>query len=336
MNYPEQDNLVPLTELAYNLGFTPKKKDFDTDSYIPIELIPAKKLFTDPEFQRLLNENMIRSAGEYDPDLVRPLYVFLRPNDKYSVADGQHETVISILYTTQGGEVLVPCQVRIHPKDFTLQQCLDVEANFFKKLNFNRTNVGIIQRLRADIALKDETALETRDKLNDMGVSIEGIGDPDGVPVNGYNKLMDAHKNYGLECVIQAIGLYQRHQKDPEAPKWNDVDKPLVGGLIAGIAALYHLLPFLGSGDKNFALNMYMENNLRKDKPLGKKSLMSDIGGDLQSVLFARRVVNSCNTLITHRIITKRNGKPLQVDIEETIMTKAGLGDPSGTIKTSK
>ena len=43
--------------------------------------------------------------------------------------------------------------------DFTLQQCIDVEANFFKKLNFNRTNVGLIDRLRADIALKDDDAL---------------------------------------------------------------------------------------------------------------------------------------------------------------------------------
>jgi len=329
MNYPEQDNLVPLTELAVDLGFTPKKKDFDPDRYIPIELIPVKKLFTDPEFQRLLNGNMIRSAGEYDPDLVRPLYVFLRPNGKYSTADGQHEGVISILYTTQGGDVLVPCQVREHSKDFTLQQCLDVEANFFKKLNFNRTNVGVIQRLRADIALKDDDALEIQDQLNDMGVSIEGIGDPDGVPVNGYKKLMDAHKKYGLASVTKAIKLYKSHQQDPEAPKWNDVGKPLVGGLIGGLAALYHLLPFLGSGDKNYALNYYLVNNLKKDKPLGQKSLMSEIGGDLQSVLFARRVVSSCNTLVSQGYITKKNGKPLQVDIEETSMSNAGLGDPS-------
>ena len=329
MNYPEQDNLVPLTQLAADLGFTPKKKNFDPKSYIPIELLPVKKLFTDPEFQRLLNENMIRSAGEYDPDLVRPLYVFLRPNGKYSTADGQHEGVIGILYTTQGGELLVPCQVRKHRKDFTLQQCLDVEANFFKKLNFNRTNVGVIQRLRADIALKNDDALKIQDDLNDMGVSIEGIGDPDGVPVNGYSKLMDAHRDYGLGSITKAIALYQKHQQDTEAPNWNNVEKPLVGGLIGGLAALYHLLPFLGSGDKNYALNYYLENNLRKDKPLGKKSLMSDIGGDLQSVLFARRVVSSCNTLVRQGYITKKNGKPLQVDIEETILTKAGLGDPS-------
>ena len=328
MNYPEKDNLVPLTELAANLGYTPKKKNFNEDDYIPIKLVPAKLLYADKDFQRLLNQSMIRSAEEFDKDLVRPLYVFIRPNGKHSVADGQHETVIGIVYTTQSGELLLPCQVRTHPKHFTLQQCIDVEANFFKKLNFNRTNAKVIDRLRANIALRDEEALATEEKLNDMGVNIEGLGKSDGVPVNGYKKLMDAHKNYGLTCVTNAIDLIQKHQKDPNAPKWIE-DTSLVGGLIGGIAALYHLLPYLGRGDKNYALTTYLENNLRKDKPLGKKSLMSDIGGDLQTVLFARRVISSCNTLIKHGVIRKKDGTKLQVEIEETVLTKAGLGDPS-------
>ena len=329
MNYPEKDNLVPLTQLAANLGFTPKKKNFNEEEYIPIILVPAELLYADEDFQRLLNQSMIRDANEFDPNLVRPLYVFVRPNGKYSVADGQHESVIGILYTTQSGKLLLPCQVRVHPKDFTLQECIDVEANFFKKLNFNRTNVKVIDRLRADIALKDPIALAIEEKLDDMGVNIEGLGKSDGVPVNGYKKLMDAHKNYGLNCVTDAIDLIQNHQKDPNAPKWMDDGKALVGGLIGGIAALYHLLPYLGRGDKNYALRTYLDINLREDKPLGAKSLMSDIGGDLQSILFARRVVSSCNTLIKHGVIRKKDGSRLQVEIEETVLTKAGLGDPS-------
>lgn len=328
MNYPLEDNLVPLTTLAANLGFTPKKKDFDEDKYIDVKLVPAKLLYADKDFQRLLSQSMIRSAEQFDADLVRPLYVFVRPNGKHSVADGQHETVIGILYTTQSGELLIPCQIRPHPKHFTLQDCINVEANFFKKLNFNRTNAKVLDRLRANIALGDEEALEEEAKLNEMGVNIEDIGKPDGVPVNGYKKLMLAHKNYGLTCVTDAIDLIQKHQKDPNAPKWME-DTSLVGGLIAGIAALYHLLPYLGRGDKNYALTTYLEDNLREDKPLGKKSLMSDIGGDLQTVLFARRVVGSCNTLTKHGIIKKKDGSRLQVEIEETVLTKAGLGDPS-------
>ena len=99
--------------------------------------------------------------------------------------------------------------------------------------------------------------------------------------------------------------------------------------MIAGLAALYNLLPFLGNGDKNYALTHYLNNYLKNEKPLGKKSLMADIGGDSQSILFARRVVDRCNTLVGHKIITKKNGDPLQVNIEEDILSKAGLGDPS-------
>ncbi len=329
MNYPLEDNLVPLTNLAANLRFNPKKKDFDEDNYIPVELVPAKLLYADKDFQRLISRSMIESADHFDADLVRPLYVFVRPNGKHSVADGQHESVIGILYTSQSGELLLPCQVRRHPKHFTLQDCINVEANFFKKLNFNRTNAKVLDRLRANIALRDEEALEIEAKLNEMGVNVDGIGKPDGIPVNGYSKLMQAHKLYGLECVLQSIDLIQKHRKDPNAPKWSDEDTSLVGGLIGGIAALYHLLPYLGRGDKNYALTTYLEVNLRKDKPLGKKSLMSDIGGDLQTVLFARRVVSSCNTLVKQGYLTKKDGSELQVEIEETVLTKAGLGDPS-------
>ena len=331
MNYPEQDNLVPLTVLAKTLGFTPKKESFDEERYIPIKLLEAELLYTDPEFQRLLNKGMIKQAKKFDPDLVRPLYVFKRPNGKYSVADGQHETCIGILYTVESGKVKLPCQVREHDPSATLAQCLEVEANFFKKLNFNRRNVGKVDKLRAEIAMKDESALAIEEKLQDMKVSIEGIGDPNGVPVYGYTKLMDAHKKYNLSSVKSAIDLYVKHQNDAEAPKWNDIDKPLNGGLIGGIAALYFLLAELGEGEKHHALNYYLNNNLRKDNPTGKNSLMTDIGGDLQSVLIARRVVSRCNTLIEQGYITKKNGESLQVTIGEDIMKKAGLGDPSAS-----
>ena len=330
LNYnTEKDNLVPITQLAASVEFKPTKKDFSRKNYLSIQYIEASKLSSSKDFQRLINGAFIRSAKVFKPNLVRPLYVFERPDGKLSVADGQHETILAILYTIQGSKIEMPCQVHIHPKDFTLQECIDAEAEVFKDLNFNRTNATVIARLRANIALNDPSALKTEAKLNDMGVHIEGLGYSEGVEVSGYRKLMEAYKEYGLENVCKAIDLYQTNQKDKLSTFWNDVDKPLVGGLIAGLAALYNLLPFLGNGDKNYALTCYIDNFLKNEKPLGKKSLLSDIGGDSQSILFARRVVASCNTLVGHKIITKKNGDPLQVNIEEDIMVKAGLGDPS-------
>ena len=63
MNYPVEDNLVPLTQLAANLGFTPAiKENFNEEDYIPIEFLDAKLLYSDTDFQRLINEALIRKV----------------------------------------------------------------------------------------------------------------------------------------------------------------------------------------------------------------------------------------------------------------------------------
>ena len=332
MNYPLEDNLVPLAQLAANLEFSPKKENFDEEDYIPIELIEADLLFSDPEFQRLINQGMIRKAQKYDKYLVRPLYVFERPNGRYSVADGQHEGIIGILYTAQGGKLKVPCQVRKHNKDATLEECLAKEAHFFKLLNFRRRNVGKVDKLRADIAVGDNIALQIEEKLIDMGVNIELIGDPDGVPVFGYDKIMEAHDKYGTSSIHRAIAKYQQLQEDPRSPKWNDTDKPLNAGLLGGVAAIYFMLNGggdLGYGEKHYALKYYMDHYLKKVRPTGKKSLMDGAGGWKQDVLIARRIVDKCNALIETDVITKKDGKPLMQTIGEDVLKSAGLGDPS-------
>ena len=332
MNYPIDDGLIPLTELAANLAFSPKKELFDEESYIPIVLLEANLLFADPEFQRLINKGLIKKAKRFDKDLVRPLYVFKRPNGKYSTADGQHEGIIAILYTVQGGKIMLPCQVREHPSHYTLEECLAVEANFFKLLNFRRRNVGKVDKLRADIAIGDELAQEIEQKLIDMNVNIDMIGDPTGVAVYGYDKLMEAHEKYGTSNIHRSIKKYQDLQDDPKAPKWNDIDKPLNGGLIGGLSAIYFLLNGggdLGFGDKNYALNYYLDNFLKNAKPTGKKSIMSDTGGVTQDILIARRIVDKCNALIENDVINKKDGSSLQVTIGEETMKSAGLGDPS-------
>lgn len=332
MNYSLADNLVPLTELAANIGFNPKKEIFKEEDYIKIEHIPANQLYSDTDFQRLINEGMIRRATKFNKDLVRPLYVFERPNGKYSVADGQHEGIIGILYTLQGGDLNLPCQVRRHPKDYTLEECLADEAHFFKALNFRRRNVGKVDKLRADIAIGDERAIEIEEKLIDMGVNIDLIGDPTGVRIHGYDKIMEAHSKYGTSNIQRAIKKVQELKSDAFAPKWNDDDKALNAGLVSGIAAIYFMLNGggdLGWGDKHYALSTYMDCFLKKVQPFGKKSLTDLTGGVKQDVLIARRIVDKCNALIESDILLKKDGNVLSQTIGEETMKSAGLEDPS-------
>jgi len=332
-NYPETDNLIQITELAKNIGFNPKKEVFDINKYIPITFLEAWKLFVSKTYQRLLDEKFIRDAESYDPNLVRPLYVFLRPNGKYVIADGQHQSVIGILYTTAGGELILPCQVIEHPKDYTLEECLIEEANRFQGINLRRRSVSVVARLRAEIAIGDAIALKVEEHLKDMGVCIEKIGAEFGTNVYGYTKLMEAYNKYGVLCVTNAIALITKHINDTDAVKWVKNNKPMNGGLIGGIAACYYLLGSLGKGDKALALNTYLEENLKRDKPLGLESLMSGIGGDLQGVFISRRIVTKCNTLITQGYIKKKNGDEFKITIAEDAMDKAGLGDPSNMDK---
>jgi len=325
-NYPEEDRLVPLIQLADKLGFKPNKNGFDPKDYIPITLLKVKELYSDKDFQRLLNVGMIRKAKYFDPYLCRPLYVFKRPNGKYSVVDGQHTGVIGYLYCDDSGDMYLPCQIREHDPDATLEDCVVQEANFFKQLNFRRRNVGKVEKLRADIAIGDDEALKIEEKLIDMGVNVEMIGDPDGLSVYGFDKLMEAHSKYHLSNVRKAIRLYDELNQDKRAAKW-DSDKDLNGGLIGGIAAVYYLIDTeLGAGDKAFAITVYLEKFFKNTSP---KSWMQGTAGVKQATLIGRSIVRSCNTLIENGVIKKRNGDILKQIIGEELLAKAGLEDPS-------
>lgn len=331
--HTSSSTLVPITTLASGTGLSPTKQFFDVSSYIPITMIPAKKLFADKEFQRLVITSFIKGAGFFDGSLARPLFVFLRPTGEYSTGDGQHTAILAILYTTQGGELPLPCQVIEHPKDFTEKECIKVEAQFFTKLNKNRRNVGKVDQLRANIALKLTDALEILHNLIDMEVHVEGIGDVNGSEVYGFDKLMEAHKTYGLSCVRKSIHLYLKIQKDNRF-NWNGIDKPLNGGLIVGLSAVFHLVDghHIGEADKKYALIDYLENYLGNTPIKTKKGLglIDNTAGVVQPILIARKIVTSCNNLIKNKVITKRDGTFFLIDgIGDDVMSNAGLGDPS-------
>jgi hypothetical protein len=243
------------------------------------------------------------------------------------ITDGQHTAIIAILYTLEGREVEMACQVDVHPSHFSTQECEKAEAQKFRELNSKRRQAGKVDKLRADIAEGLKEALVTLTDLDDMGVHVEKLGNIDGPEVKGFTMLMQAHNKYKLKNVRSAITKYQELQEDNTFPKWNDIGKRLDGGLIAGLSAVYHFLDeYLGGGDKAFALETYLLENLGR---VGPSELKDGTPGVSQPTLIARKIILSCNALVQQGYITKKNGESLQVRIGEELLDRAGLSDPS-------
>jgi hypothetical protein len=320
-----KDNLIPITEIANNLGLVVRKHDFGEEEYIPITMIPVKELYSDREYQRLLNGAMIKKAGRFSGSLCRPLAVFERPDGKYAVSDGQHTSTIGYLYTNQGGELCVPCQVQVHPKDRTLEECVAVEAKYFEELNKNRTNVGAIETLRSGIAYGNKESLETEQKLISMGVHIEHIGDVYGHEVSGLSRILEAHAvGDNLRYVKKAIEIYSKLIEESNAPNWSEV--PMSASLIAGLARVWYLRDNLGKGDKGYVVEKYLTERLSNTSP---KNLTEGTSGNSQSHLIAVRIVTKINTLIEESVLTKKDGTPLKHQISEGEIRDSGIIDPT-------
>ena len=121
--------------------------------FIPVTYIPLKKLTVDPKYQRLINTNFIRKAEEFKPKFVKPLSVFKRPDGDLVVVDGQHTSVLAATYVQDPEDFKLPCQVQVHPSNFTIDQCKKAEAKYFKEFNTLRNKVSSVAKLRADICL---------------------------------------------------------------------------------------------------------------------------------------------------------------------------------------
>ena len=322
-----KDNLIPITEIADNLGLVFRKHDFSEEDYIPITMIAIKKLSSDREYQRLLNGAMIKKAGRFCGNLCRPLAVFERPDGKFAVSDGQHTTTIGYLYTNQGGELCVPCQVIVHPIDRTLEECVACEAKYFEDLNKNRTNVGAVETLRSGIAYGNKESLETEQKLISMGVHIENIGDPYGYEVSGLTRILEAYNvSDDLKYAKKAIDVYSKLIEESNTPNWTEV--PMLGSLIAGLARVWCLRDSLGKGDKGYVVEKYLTERLYKTSP---KSLTEGTSGNSQSHLIAVRIITKINTLIEEDVLTKKDGTPLKHQISEGEIKDSGIIDPTKT-----
>tara|TARA_Y100000816_G_C26038936_1_gene544088 strand:+ start:166 stop:1224 length:1059 start_codon:yes stop_codon:yes gene_type:complete len=297
----------------------------------------VRDLFIDEDFQRLVRINWVKSRKEFKPHLIRPIYVMRRPDGSHSTVDGQHSAIIAVLYTVDGYNTYLPIQLLEH-NNMTNEECKIFESKRFIELNDEKSNVKGVDKLRAGIAYKNEDAIQTENVLKLLKLKVENIGDPDGLSVSGYNKLMQAYNTYGLPNVDNAIRLYKKHREDAKATKWKD-DKDYLGSLIGGLSAVYYLLNgkpsdkigALGDGDKRYALITYLENFLKNVTPVGNKdrALTFNTAGNKEAVLIARKIISQCNICMEQKYITKKNGDEIKEDIGETVLTEAGLGDPS-------
>jgi len=283
---------IQLANKLVQRGVSGIRKRFSKKNFIEIEFIKLKDLKIDSKYQRLINTTFIKKAEEFKPELVKPLSVFLRPDGDYVVVDGQHTCVIAATYVENPSEFELPCQVQEHPSDYTLDECLEAEAKYFKDFNSSRTNMSSVALLRADLAQGKPYAKRVEENFTKLGVHVELIGaEDDGTnAIVGYRGLKDAIGKYGLTYTGRAIQFYKRQNADSSFKGWKKLD----GSMILGLTALFHLLDNVkGLDQKEGDLTDYMIKHLCKKSV---KDITHKTAGMLQDILIIERILDWYNT----------------------------------------
>ena len=285
-------NTIELANQLVQRGVSGTRERFTRKSFIKVEYIPLKKLKVDSKYQRLINTNFVKKAKKFKPKLVKPLSVFLRPDGDYVVVDGQHTCMLAATYVEDPSDFEMQCQVQVHPRHFTIEQCLEAEAKYFKDFNSSRTNMSAVALLRADLAQGKEYAQLAEQNFKRLGVHVELIGaDDDGANgVTGYRGLKDAIGKYGIIYTGRAIDFYKRQNADTKFPLWKTLD----GSMILGLTALFHFLDIKGVARKGDDLTNYMVNYLCKKTV---KEITHKTAGMLQDILIVERILGWYNTL---------------------------------------
>ena len=259
-----------VTELAINIKKQVKRK-ITKDFFTPITYIRVKDLLTDKKYQRLINDRFIKKAKAFDPALARPLVVAIRPKSlggEYVVVDGQHTACLASVYLDGDGNQEIPCQIPDilqHPEDRTLEECVQVESDFFDKLNYLRNNPSAIARLRAGVARKDKKALEWEATFQSIGINVEKVGDPDGHAIDRLAKLKTCINKYGSTYTKQAVETYANTIKYSTSDVWK---KPLNAGLVLGLTAAYHFADnYAGDGTTRDGFVEFLTNHLSVKAP---------------------------------------------------------------------
>jgi len=294
-------NVLSLVASFIAQGISGVRKKFSKNDYLPVVYVPIKDLNVDPKYQRLINLGFIKKAKEFDPLLVKPLSVFQRPNGAKMIVDGQHTTVLAATYVEDPDNFELPCQIQVHPADFTIAQCEKAEAAYFKRFNSLRNTVSAIAKLRSDIAQGAQYALDLEETFQSLEIQVEGIGAPitKDNAVYGYDKLKRAVGKYGNTYVKNAVDLYKKHNSNSKS-KWNH---PLNGGMIFGLAATYHFLDTqLGDAGKKDGFLEYLNQNICKrvvDKFIEKTQ------GPIMDILVVEKVLEHYNICVEQGSLTE-------------------------------
>ena len=294
-------NVLSLVEGLIKQGISGIRKKVERKQFLEVVYVPIKDLKVDPKYQRLINLGFIKKAKEFDPLLVKPLSVFQRPNGDKMIVDGQHTTVLAATYVEDPDNFELPCQIQVHPDEFTIAQCEKAEAAYFKRFNSLRNTVSAIAKLRSDIAQGAQYALDLEETFQSLGIQVEGIGAPitKDNAVYGYDKLKRAVGKYGNSYVKNAVDLYKKHNSNSNS-KWNH---PLNGGMIFGLAATYHFLDTqLGDAGKKDGFLEYLNQNICKrvvDKFIEKTQ------GPIMDILVVEKVLEHYNVCVEQGSLTE-------------------------------
>jgi hypothetical protein len=310
------EGTVNIIDIADSLGIkSTYAQELGNCPYPRFQLIEINKFITDAAYQRLVSKATIRKAKLFDPSLCQPVYATQRPDGSIFCVDGQHRLLLALTYVGDP-EHRVPTFLYTHPSNLSLEECQKIEAGLFQKLNSSRKNTSQVERLRAGITYGDEEAKKEEKNLVELGLQVEGIGNPQGYPIKSYGRLLTSIKKYGLvhttDAVRRLVLLYTDSWNYPE----------MDGSYVLGMAALLNFTTKVsgGAGGSHNAvkgLRQFLDSHLIKLDPK-RHYILKGISGANADVMIARRIIDRYNAAVVE-------GEILGYQFADDYLKKHGL-----------
>jgi hypothetical protein len=148
------------------------------------ELLRSSDLKVDAEYQRLISKVTIEKCGHLRRDLLASILVSRRPESLGDwsgdfVFDGQHKTIMHYVsgIEEEGDDTTwLPCQVKVWPEEYTLDEIRKGEADLFIKHNTWRKNPTQVDKYRSEAFFGNEEALKIESVLKNLNLQIDGFG----------------------------------------------------------------------------------------------------------------------------------------------------------------